>query len=77
MTYEDFYDIAVYGNENWKGNFTQKEIASNAYNYMCELEESVNRGKATHSMQELCNLLREDGTEEAKEFLEQIEYVIC
>lgn len=27
MTYEDFYDIAEYGNENWKGSYTPKEIA--------------------------------------------------
>jgi len=27
MTYEDFYDIAEYGNANWKGCFTPREIA--------------------------------------------------
>lgn len=27
MEYGNFYDIAEYGNANWKGNFTPKEIA--------------------------------------------------
>ena len=29
LEYADFYDIAEYGNENWKGSFTQKGIANN------------------------------------------------
>ena len=30
MDYLDFYLIAEHGNENWKGNFTPREIANNA-----------------------------------------------
>lgn len=40
MTYSDFYDIAVYVNDNWKGNFTEKEIAEMAYEYTVAFEES-------------------------------------
>lgn len=31
--FEFFYDVAVYANENWRGKFTPKEIAVNAYLY--------------------------------------------
>ena len=26
LEYGDFYDIAAYGNENWKGSYTPKEV---------------------------------------------------
>ena len=60
LEYSDFYDIAEYGNENWKGCFTLKEIACNAYDYLCEYRYSVAKGKPTNTMIELCKLIRED-----------------
>ena len=36
MEYTDFYDIAEYANENWKGNFTPKEIACYTYDYYAD-----------------------------------------
>ena len=60
MEYSDFYDIAEYGNENWKGCFTLKEIACNAYDYLCEYRYSVAKGKPTNTMIELCKLICED-----------------
>ena len=60
MTYNDFYTIAEYGNENWKGSFTPREIACNAYDYLCEYRYSVAKGKPTHTMIELCKLIYED-----------------
>ena len=60
MEYSDFYDIAEYGNENWKGCFTLKEIACNAYDYLCEYRYSVAKGKPTRTMIELCKLICED-----------------
>lgn len=72
MDYADFYDIAVYGNENWKGSFTPKEIACNAYDYACEFRYSKMDGIPTRTMKELCNLLKEDGTEECLEWAERI-----
>lgn len=64
LEYSDFYDIAEYGNKMWKGSFTQKEIACNAYDYMYEHEESMKKGKLTRTIKELCKLLIEDGSEE-------------
>lgn len=69
MTYEDFYDIATYGNENWQGNFTPKEVACNAYNYLVEFEASKAKEKVMPVIQELCKLLAEDGSEECKDWL--------
>ena len=60
MEYSDFYDIAEYGNENWKGSFTPREIACNAYDYLCEYRYSVAKGKPTCTMIELCKLICED-----------------
>lgn len=60
MNYLDFYDIATYGNENWKGGFTEREVANNAYEYFAEYEYSVQQKEATHTIEELCNLLEED-----------------
>ena len=33
LEYGDFYDIAEYGNANWDGSYTQREVACNAYNF--------------------------------------------
>lgn len=60
MNYFDFYDIATYGNEHWKGGFTEREVANNAYDYFVEYEYSVQQKEATHTIEELCNLLEED-----------------
>ena len=75
MEYSNFYDIAVYGNENWRGKFTEKEIACNAYDYLAEFQKSNETGKATVNMQELINTLNEDahsGSKRAAEFIEII-----
>ena len=60
MEYADFYNIAEYGNENWKGSFTPKEIACNAYDYKVEYDYSIEQDKPTHTMIELCKLICED-----------------
>ena len=60
MDYSDFYDIAEYGNENWKGNFTPREIACNAYDYKAEYDYSIKQDKPTYTMIELCKLICED-----------------
>ena len=60
MEYADFYDIAEYGNENWKGKFSPKEIAYNAYDYKVEYDYSIEQGKPTRTMVELCKLICED-----------------
>ena len=60
ITYDDFYTIAEYGTENWKGSFTPREIANNAYDYKAEYDYSIKQGKPTHTMIELCKLICED-----------------
>ena len=60
LSYSDFYTIAETGNENWKGSFTPKEIACNAYDYKVEYDYSIEQGKPTRTMIELCKLICED-----------------
>ncbi len=60
LMYSDFYDIAKYGNDNWKGHYTEKEIAINAYNYTIEYETSLQFHKMTHIIKDLVELLTED-----------------
>ena len=79
MEYSDFYDIAEYGNEHWKGNFTPKEIACNAYDYMRDFEWSKNN-YAKHKIivgsifDIMFSLILDEmnGSEEAKYWLKQI-----
>ena len=70
LDYSFFYDIAEYGNANWKGNFSPKEIACYAYDYLVEFEESKAKGGyyISSTIQELLRLLDEDNTEEAIRF---------
>lgn len=70
-----FYDIAEYGNANWKGNFTQEEVQYYAKEYYEEYKISKEQGAATHTIEELCKLLIEDmanGSTEAENFLQDI-----
>ena len=60
LDYADFYNIAEYGNEHWKGKFSPKEVACNAYDYKVEYALSLTQGKPTHTMIELCRLICED-----------------
>ena len=60
LEYVDFYDIAEYGNEHWKGCFSPREIANNAYDYKAEYDYSIKQGKPTRTMAELCKLICED-----------------
>ena len=60
LDYNDFYTIAEYGNENWKGSFSPREIACNAYEYKVEYDYSIEQGKPTRTMIELCKLICED-----------------
>lgn len=72
MEFSDFYDIAVYGNEAWKGSFTPKEVACNAYDYTCEFEQSKENKKPNHTIRELIKLLELDCSEECLEWAERI-----
>lgn len=69
MQYSDFYNIAAYGNKAWKGCFSAREIAENAYIYTSDFEWSKRNKKVAHSIQELAKLLVEDGSDECKDWL--------
>lgn len=72
MEYANFYDIAEYGNTNWKGNFSPREIAINAYDYLCEFKISKKYHLPTLVIQELLKLLKEDDSEETKDWHDKI-----
>ena len=72
MGYEDFYDIADYGNVNWKGSFSPKEVATNAYLYFADYCYSKENDTIAETIKNLAKLLAEDGTVECKEWLYQI-----
>lgn len=72
LDYKDFYDVAEYGNEHWKGKFSPKETACNAYDYLVEFEKSKENEEPTYTIKELAKLLAEDGGDECKEWLFQI-----
>ena len=67
-----FYDIALYGSENWKGNFTPREIACNAYTYLCEFQTSKETEEPTQIIKSLYELLVEDGSEECLDWAYEI-----
>lgn len=72
LEYKDFYSIAEYGNEAWKGCFSAREIAENAYIYYADFQWSKKNNEVSHTIQELVNLLKEDESEECKYWVEQI-----
>ena len=69
MEYSDFYDIATYGNEMWKGSFTPKEVACNAYDYYADFQWSKANEMVARTIQELAKLLTEDNTCRCKDWL--------
>ena len=60
LEYADFYDIAEYGNKNWRGSFTEKEIACNAYEYYEAYKASIKANKCTNIINGLLYLLKSD-----------------
>ena len=76
LEFEDFYDIAEYGNKNWKGSFTPKEVAQNAYDYMLEYEDSCSRGKATSTIEDLYQLLVDDGSDAVEYWIDELKPLI-
>ena len=72
IDYSYFYDIAVYANENWKGFFSEKEIACMAYDYLCDFQTSERNGYASGSMGELLRALRDEDCIKAYEWYKEI-----
>ena len=76
MPYEFWYDVAEYLNEANRGKFTSREIAINAYEYTCDWLLSNTTYYVEYIIEEVIALLEEDGSEKAKEFLDEINYQI-
>ena len=77
MGYEFWYDVAEYLNEANRGKFTSREIAINAYEYTCDWWASNDTTDYVGNIvEEVIALLEEDGSEKAKEFLDEINYQI-
>ena len=72
LDYGFFYDVAEYGNENWKGNFSPKEVAQFAYDYFTEFENSKATSKVSSDIQSLLECLDEDRSEECKLWASEI-----
>lgn len=72
MDFMDFYDLSVYCNETFKGNYTQREIVQNAYDYYDEFNESVKTGEPTDIINILCDMLANNSCEESEYYLNKI-----
>ncbi len=73
MEYQDFLELAQYGNKEWNGAFTSEEVAENAETYYSDFLSSKKTGKITEIIMELLNLLKEDGEEQASNWKTRIE----
>lgn len=60
LDYSFFYDLAKYCNDIWKGCFTEKEIAKNAYEYLVSYEDSIKDGTPNYNIQSLIHNLQDD-----------------
>lgn len=61
MKYQDFFEIARYGNENWKGYYTEEEVIQNAKNYQKNYDWSKANGQVDdYTTMFLLNNLAED-----------------
>lgn len=74
LDYGFWYDIAKYGNENWKGCFSEKEVADNAYTYKCEYDWSKANKSLSNVIKTILELLQEDNSEDANYFIDEIKY---
>ena len=63
LNYEFFYNIALHANANWKGGFSAREVAINAYNYLCDFQTSRETGTVTDSIKCLYENLVEDNVD--------------
>lgn len=72
MTLDDFIDIAEYANENWKGNFSEREITENAIMLFEDLYYSFESEVVSESIKTLLENLDEDDCEESLHYANMI-----
>lgn len=66
MEYADFYDIVTYLNTNANHAYSEKELACNAYNYLCDYEASKDAPTVESTIQSIINSLLEDWSVETQ-----------
>ena len=71
--YGFWYSIADYGNRMWKGFFSAREVAMNAFEYYEEWRNCIVFHKVMPTIVNLLELLRQDNTEEGNAYIESIE----
>lgn len=75
LKYTDFLNIAKYGNENWKGNYTKEEVRQNANNYWQDYQWSMQNEIIAESISFLLsNLLQDwnDGNDNVVSWINQL-----
>mgnify|MGYP000866234352 FL=1 len=74
LDYGFFYDVARFLNEHCKGNYTEKEVACNAYEYMKNYEAFVySEGKYGSEIKIIIKMLKKMNTDDANSYLYKIE----
>lgn len=71
MDFEFFYDLAEYCNKAWRGKYTPREVATNAFLIWQGADECRTMGCDTIEIGAIIEALQEDvdnGSEEAKFF---------
>ena len=60
MEYSFWWDVATYGNTAWKGGFSEREVAENAYEYTEEWKSSTIDGNVSKTIKGVLRNLKED-----------------
>lgn len=76
MGYGFWYDVAEYGNEAWKGNFTAREIAENAYDYKREWDATLSEHKVSKGLDDLLHILHEDYCNGSTKAIEMLDHIV-
>lgn len=75
LTFEFWQNVADYGNYNWNGHFSDREIRENAELYFEDWKYSIKQKELSDTIRTLIRNLTEDveeNVDEAKEFLIEI-----
>lgn len=67
MDFEAFYDLVVYGNDNWKGGMSGKELAMNAFELYNDYQYSVENKTLSTNLVNLVGNLLDDACNEYEE----------
>lgn len=74
MTFDDFYEIAEYANENWKGSFSEREVTENAVMLFEDFNWSLEAEIVSESIKTLLQNLDEDNCEESLHYANMIRH---